>query len=226
MTTVVTTKILQAALVAAGFDPGPVDGVTGPRTRAALRAFQAAQGLMADGMAGPQTRALLGTTPPWFDHALGLLGIRERAGTGDNPVILAWAKALGLAYAGDSVPWCGLFAAHCLASTLPGDALPTQPLRARAWAPYGQPIAPVPGAIMVFWRGSRSGAAGHVGFHAGQDDRAFRILGGNQSDGVTLTWLARDRLLAARWPLAVTLPAARSAVVSAARSGPLSVNEA
>lgn len=226
MTTVVTTKILQAALVAAGFDPGAIDGATGPRTRSALRAFQAAQGLTPDGMAGPQTRALLGTTPPWFDHALGLLGIRERAGTGDNPVILAWAKALGLANAGDSVPWCGLFVAHCLANTLPGAALPARPLWARAWAAYGQPIAPVPGAIMVFWRGSRRGGAGHVGFHAGQDDRAFRIVGGNQSDGVTLTWLARDRLLAARWPLAVALPAPRAAVVTTARSGGLSTDEA
>ena len=36
-----TTLGHQAALRALGFDPGPLDGVPGPRTRAAVRAFQA-----------------------------------------------------------------------------------------------------------------------------------------------------------------------------------------
>ena len=140
-----TTKSLQAGLIAAGHDPGPVDGVAGPRTVAALRAFQLAHGVPPDGIVGAQTSALLGRTPPWFDLALGLLGTRERAGAADNPVILGWAKALGLAYAGDSVAWCGLVVAQCLAATLPGQALPAQPLWARAWTHFGQPVAPAPG---------------------------------------------------------------------------------
>jgi peptidoglycan hydrolase-like protein with peptidoglycan-binding domain len=36
---------MQERLDAAGFDPGPADGVAGPRTQAALRAFQEARGL-------------------------------------------------------------------------------------------------------------------------------------------------------------------------------------
>lgn len=49
----------QRRLKAAGFDPGPVDGVLGPRTRSALRDFQQARGLAPTGQLDAPTRALL-----------------------------------------------------------------------------------------------------------------------------------------------------------------------
>ncbi len=48
---------IQRQLAALGFDPGSLDGIIGPRTRAAIRAFQASRGLLVDGIVGPQTRA-------------------------------------------------------------------------------------------------------------------------------------------------------------------------
>jgi hypothetical protein len=49
----------QTALQQLGFDPGPIDGIAGPRTRAAVEAFQCAEELSVDGIVGPQTRARL-----------------------------------------------------------------------------------------------------------------------------------------------------------------------
>ncbi|WP_406854332.1 peptidoglycan-binding protein [Alsobacter sp. KACC 23698] len=50
---------IQLALMAAGFDPGPIDGLFGRRTEATVAAFQASKGLIVDGEAGPETRAAL-----------------------------------------------------------------------------------------------------------------------------------------------------------------------
>src|SRR4051812_20014443 len=51
---------LQVALYARGLYAGDVDGVTGPATTGALRAFQRRARLTADGVAGPRTRHALG----------------------------------------------------------------------------------------------------------------------------------------------------------------------
>ncbi|HRG99070.1 MAG TPA: peptidoglycan-binding domain-containing protein [Polyangiaceae bacterium] len=50
---------LQTALVLLDVDAGEVDGVMGPKTRAAIQAFQEIAGLTADGVSGPKTRAAL-----------------------------------------------------------------------------------------------------------------------------------------------------------------------
>ena len=46
---------LQTLLKSKGFNPGPVDGAFGPKTKAAVQAFQRAQGIAVDGVVGPQT---------------------------------------------------------------------------------------------------------------------------------------------------------------------------
>lgn len=54
-------ELLQHALSAAGQNPGPIDGIRGPKTTAALKALQAAHQLTPDGIDGPQTWAALTT---------------------------------------------------------------------------------------------------------------------------------------------------------------------
>jgi hypothetical protein len=51
---------MQQALKDKGHDPGPIDGVVGPRTRAALRDYQRAEGLTPTGRWNDETAAKLG----------------------------------------------------------------------------------------------------------------------------------------------------------------------
>jgi len=61
---------LQRALQDAGFPPGPIDGVFGPRTQAAVMGFQKQAGITADGIVGSQTtQALLGV---WVTDFMGV----------------------------------------------------------------------------------------------------------------------------------------------------------
>jgi len=52
-------KMLQELLLSFGYDPGPVDGVFGAQTKAAVISFQDDLGLEPDGIVGPQTWAML-----------------------------------------------------------------------------------------------------------------------------------------------------------------------
>jgi uncharacterized protein (TIGR02594 family) len=232
---------IQQALKDKGFDPGDVDGVWGRRTIAAVRAFQQARGLTADGIVGPQTAGALAgngaaatpapqvggdTTIPlvWFEEARHLMGVHEDVGPGSNKVILNWAKDLGIDYKSDDIPWCGLFMAHCIGATLPDEPLPTNPLGARNWSKFGKACDPSIGAVLVFWRESRASGKGHVGFYNGEDRDAYHVLGGNQSDSVSIARVGKDRLLDTRQP--ATVPALTGGRVKRTQTGGLSRNEA
>ncbi|THB70466.1 MAG: TIGR02594 family protein [Gammaproteobacteria bacterium] len=235
------TKQIQQALKDAGFDPGPIDGVRGRRTIKAIKDFQAANGLAVDGLVGPITQAALlqGEEPqveeeefaipltlPWLETAYNLIGTQEQPGAGSNEAILGWAEDLEItSYNDDDIPWCGLFVAHCVGSQMPEEVLPNNPLGARQWEKFGNEVSPCLGSVMVFWRGSRDGWKGHVGFYWAEDDSAYHILGGNQSNSVSVTRVAKDRFLSARWP--DTGLEAESIIRLATESGRLfSTNEA
>jgi uncharacterized protein (TIGR02594 family) len=210
---------IQTALKKAGFDPGDLDGIWGRQTIAAVKAFQQARKLEVDGIVGPATAAALGgqaggagapsggqgsqsgTPLVWFEEALRLIGTKEKPGAGSNPELIHWAEQCDIDYKSDDIPWCGLFVAHCIASTLPDEPLPKTPLLARSWLNFGTELKPPgKGAVLVFWRGSRTASTGHVAFYRGEDKDAYHVLGGNQSDSVSTCRIAKNRLLGARWP--------------------------
>lgn len=160
--------------------------------------------------------------PQWMTWARAQIGTRETPGAANNPKILNWAqrlgaRVLGIAYTADATPWCGLFAAAAVAQA--GLTPPAIAIRAREWARWGEGCTPCVGAILVFERPG----GGHVGFCAGEDDQCFHVLGGNQSDAVTIARIEKARLVACRWPAGLPITTKRKIV---ARSGAISRNEA
>lgn len=55
-----TVQDIQSKLNTLGFGPLTVDGANGPKTQAAVKAFQSSKGLTVDGVVGPQTLSALG----------------------------------------------------------------------------------------------------------------------------------------------------------------------
>ncbi len=229
---------IQLALKEKGYNPGPVDNIMGRKTIAAIKEFQKDNSLVIDGIVGPITLSALFAKDvphtdkavplymPWLAEAYQLIGTQEDPGAGSNEAIIGWGKALRIDYSDDETPWCGLFTAHCIGSQLSEEPLPTNPLGARNWRKFGEECdIPQLGSIMVFWRGEPDGWQGHVGFYWAEDDTCYQIIGGNQSNSVSIARLKKDRLLEARWPSNALTP--RDEVRIADKDGRLiSTNEA
>ena len=121
------------------------------------------------------------------------------------------------------LPWCGDLVESVIAKTLPTEPLVSNPFWALNWSKFGKAIKVVAvGNILTFKRNG----GGHVGFCVGHDATHFHVLGGNQSNAVTITRIAKDRLLRGgmRWPHGPALPAPNG--VARPWSAALSVNEA
>lgn len=138
--------------------------------------------------------------PRMLLEGLKTYGTLEGPGAEDNPVIMGWAKEVGVAkiadaFTSDAVPWCGLWMA--VIAHRAGKPVNPNALWARSWLSWGNKVSgePVLGDVLVFRRGKTSG---HVGLYAGEDATHFHVLGGNQGDAVSILRLDRDRLLGAR----------------------------
>jgi uncharacterized protein (TIGR02594 family) len=139
--------------------------------------------------------------PRWLAPAWEDLGVAETPGPQHTERVLAYYAAVGHAQiADDETAWCAAFLGACLERA---GIASTRSLLARSYAEWGEP-APSPriGAIAVLSRGSDP-ALGHVGFVVGSTESDVILLGGNQSDAVTVEVFPRARLLALRWPASV-----------------------
>lgn len=136
---------------------------------------------------------------PWMCIALGELGTAEHPGPADNPRVIAYHAATTLKATDDEVPWCSSFVNWTMRRA---DLAGTHSARALSWLGWGCSTAPQYGAIVVLTRGANP-AQGHVGFWLDGDATRCWVLGGNQSDCVSVAPFDRDRVLGTRWPLGV-----------------------
>lgn len=153
------------------------------------------------------------TQPPWMPHAWAELGQREIAGPASNPRIADYIRRAGHPEAAiDSTAWCAAFVGACLtAADVPG----TGSLLARSYLDWGVAAdPPTSGAVAILTRGADP-AFGHVGFVVGMSDDRVVLLGGNQSDAVSVEAFARSRVLGFRLPQALLDPSTGAAPAAA-----------
>ncbi|MBK8199244.1 MAG: TIGR02594 family protein [Acidobacteria bacterium] len=165
--------------------------------------------------------------PRMLVEGLATFGTLEGPGAEDNPVIMGWAREVGVpaiadAFTSDAVPWCGLWAA--VIAHRAGKPVNANALWARSWLRWGFKVAGDPklGDVLIFRRGETSG---HVALYVGEDAKHFHVLGGNQGDAVSIIRIEKDRLLGARNHYAKAQPTNCRRVFLKA-SGAISHNEA
>ncbi len=145
-----------------------------------------------------------------FDLAERFIGMDEVPGSHSNPQILAMLHLDAKWPEGDEVPWCSAFVNY-IAWLL---RLPrSKSLRARSWLEVGRPVradargylAEVGFDIVILKRGTGDqpgpgviNAPGHVGFFAGFDPGGMGVLGGNQSNQVSLRTYPEKLILGLR----------------------------
>lgn len=141
---------------------------------------------------------------PWMKTAESYIGTKEYVGSSrHNPVVVAFfAKAGHPEIKDDETAWCSAFAnAVMFENGYEG----TKNLLARSWLKWvnGEaPSTPRFGDIAIFQRGNDP-VFGHVAFFVKWDSEWIWVLGGNQSNSVSITKIARSKLLGFRRPKTV-----------------------
>jgi uncharacterized protein (TIGR02594 family) len=139
--------------------------------------------------------------PTWLIAAWAEYGQSELAGSATNPHIAALFRDSGHPQiTDDETAWCSAFVGACLERV---GIASTKSLAARSYLTWGNPASRSQvGSIVVLSRGSDP-ALGHVGLYLGETTNEVILLGGNQSDGVTVAPFSKSRVLAMRWPSAL-----------------------
>lgn len=144
--------------------------------------------------------------PIWITTARKYLGMREIPGPKTAPFISRFLERIKAPWRDDETAWCGTFVGGVLSESGMDDKVVSGPAAARNWLKCGNKLErPAYGCIVVFWRGSRDGYSGHVGFVVGKDTAGnIMVLAGNQGDMVSIKPFPVSgpncRILGYRWP--------------------------
>lgn len=159
---------------------------------------------------------------PWITEFEKVLGLHE---VRDHDKLAKWLRSDGKTL-GDpaKLPWCGDAADTALYLALPNEPRPgdlgRNPYWALNWSYLGVSCMPLYGAFAAFKRPT----GGHIGVLVGQDSDNYLVLGGNQGDSISRTWISKDRCKAIRWPS--TYPNPKIPLPVLKRGAAVSKNEA
>lgn len=134
--------------------------------------------------------------------AFGELGVHEVSGSAANPRIVLYAAHTTLKATSDEVPWCSSLANFCTDTAgFPG----TRSAAARSWLNWGVVLdKPILGCVVIFERKDTSNPhAAHVAIcdHPDISNGIIRVIGGNQSDAVTVSRNSVSKVIGYRSPL-------------------------
>lgn len=196
---------LQTLLVRIGYYNGKIDGIIGPISGAAIKAFKKDHGLKVsikiDDELIEVAEGVAGRSPDWMLDMYKMIGKHERH---DRFALQDWLSSSSQPVDPLITPWCGVAIDACFRNTgVNPDDLPGNPALAINWLKFGHSADEATiGSILVFWRGYPQSWKGHVGFYVGESDKYYYVLGGNQSNRVSVTRIGKHRLKAngIRWP--------------------------
>lgn len=139
--------------------------------------------------------------PPWLSIAFRELGQSEISGDGSNPRIVEFLNSVNLPLPDkndDETPWCSAFVNWCIEKS---EIMGTKSAMARSWVNWANHIGvPAFGCVTVLSSG-QDRRFGHVGFFVGFEDKdKIKLLGGNQSNSVSVCCFEKNRVIAHRWP--------------------------
>lgn len=147
----------------------------------------------------------MSSEPLWLAKARELVGLKEIVGSRHEAKILQFfAEAGHPGIKDDETAWCAAFVGAMLRR---GGYSSSGALNARSYLTYGTLLAtPRPGCIAVFKRGN-SAWQGHVAFFLRDLGDSIEVLGGNQSNSVSIARMSKASLLGYRWPSVTSAPA-------------------
>ena len=123
-------------------------------------------------------------------------GVVEIPGKRSNQTIIKYHKYTSLKASRDEVSWCSAFVNFIMTDCKHKG---TNSAVAKSWLRWGKGTKkPVPGCIVVFWRGNKTGWKGHVGFFIEETKTGIFVLGGNQNNKVCIKRYAKKQLLGYR----------------------------
>ena len=135
--------------------------------------------------------------------AKSYLGTKEFEGPADNPKIMEMYKSVGHDWVEhDEVAWCAAFVGHCLERS---GLRSSRKLNAQSYLTWGEKVAGIEqareGDIVVLSRGNATWQ-GHVAFFLKAAGNQVDVLGGNQSNAVSVARYSKSRILGIRRAIA------------------------